>query len=562
MNTSQYMDKQIMDLTSSPQPQGLSSSPTHHSTGGGKDFIDLMNHHSRDDEHDQHANYAGNGTKKEDVMVPSYDFHPIRPVAGGLGGGGGDSTAGARAWSSVDGKSSSVNFAMADSPVRHYGSLDSMEPSKDVLDKEQTVSDSAILSEIDRTMKRHTDNMLIILEGVSSRLVQLESRTRNLESSVDDLKVSVGNNHGSTDGKMRQLENILREVQTGVRDVKDKQELLESQLHLQKLHVSNVNQHQQEPQNTDQAATAVQQQAPSASAPAPPQSHHQHAPPQLASFPQSLPSVPGPPPPTVPLPQPQSLPPVTPLPNQFTPPPSVPQRDPYYVPAGHAHEPPPNPQYQVPPPQQPSPVAAAPPPHQLYQSALPQYPQQQPQMPQQPQQPAGHHSDEASYLASQSYPPRQAPSQLLGGGPFPPQQYYGIPPSTGYNPPQSGSMEMYPYSGGGITMVKPQQLQSVSMPPHGGGGTGYPQLPTARVLPQGLPSRSVAGGAGSGSGSGNTVPIDDVIDKVSTMGFPRDHVREAVRKLTENGQSVDLNIVLDKLMNDSDFQPPRGWFGR
>ncbi|CAL1391798.1 unnamed protein product [Linum trigynum] len=147
-----------------------------------------------------------------------------------------------------------------------------MEPSKDVLEKERTVSDSAILSEIDRTMKRHTDNMLIILEGVSSRLIQLESRTRNLESSVDDLKVCVGNNHGSTDGKMRQLENILREVQTGVRDVKDKQELLESQLHLQNLHVSNVNQHQQEPQNTGQAATAVQQQAPSASAPAPPQS--------------------------------------------------------------------------------------------------------------------------------------------------------------------------------------------------------------------------------------------------------------------------------------------------
>ncbi|CAL1358061.1 unnamed protein product [Linum trigynum] len=264
-----------------------------------------------------------------------------------------------------------------------------MEPSKDVLDKERTVSDSAILSEIDRTMKRHTDNMLIILEGVSSRLIQLESRTRNLESSVDDLKVSVGNNHGSTDGKMRQLENILREVQTGVQAVKDKQELLESQLHLQNLHVSNVNQHQQEPQNTGQAANVVQQQALSASAP--PQSHHQHASPQLTSFPQSLPSVPGLPPPTVPLPQPQSLPPVTPLP--------------YYVPAGHTHEPPPNPQYQGGPPQQASPVAAPPPPHQLYQSAPPQYPQQQPQIPQQPQQPAGHHFDEASYLASQSYPP-------------------------------------------------------------------------------------------------------------------------------------------------------------
>lgn len=46
------------------------------------------------------------------------------------------------------------------------------------------------------------------------------------------------------------------------------------------------------------------------------------------------------------------------------------------------------------------------------------------------------------------------------------------------------------------------------------------------------------------------------------MGFPRDHVRATVRKLTDNGQAVDLNVVLDKLMNDGDVQPPRGWFGR
>jgi len=61
-------------------------------------------------------------------------------------------------------------------------------------------------------MKKHMENMLNVLEGVSARLSQLETRTHHLENSVDDLKVSVGNNHGSTDGKLRQLENILREV--------------------------------------------------------------------------------------------------------------------------------------------------------------------------------------------------------------------------------------------------------------------------------------------------------------------------------------------------------------
>lgn len=68
------------------------------------------------------------------------------------------------------------------------------------------------MSEIDRTMKKHADSLLHALEGVSARLTQLDSRTRNLEESVDDLKVSVGHNYGTTDGKMRQLENILRDV--------------------------------------------------------------------------------------------------------------------------------------------------------------------------------------------------------------------------------------------------------------------------------------------------------------------------------------------------------------
>lgn len=58
------------------------------------------------------------------------------------------------------------------------------------------------------------------------------------------------------------------------------------------------------------------------------------------------------------------------------------------------------------------------------------------------------------------------------------------------------------------------------------------------------------------------MPLDDVVDKVSSMGFSRDLVRATVRKLTENGQSVDLNVVLDKLMNDGEIQPQKGWFGR
>lgn len=96
--------------------------------------------------------------------------------------------------------------------VQNYGSLDSVEPSKVIMKNDHSVIDAALISEIDRTMKKHADNLMHALEGVSARISQLESRSRNLENSVDDLRTSVGNNHGNTDGKLRQIENIIREV--------------------------------------------------------------------------------------------------------------------------------------------------------------------------------------------------------------------------------------------------------------------------------------------------------------------------------------------------------------
>lgn len=96
--------------------------------------------------------------------------------------------------------------------LQNYSSFDSLEPAKVILEKDHKSVDPALMSEIDRTMKKYADNLMHALDGISARLTQLESRTRHFENSVDDLKVSVGNNFGSSDGKMRQLENILREV--------------------------------------------------------------------------------------------------------------------------------------------------------------------------------------------------------------------------------------------------------------------------------------------------------------------------------------------------------------
>lgn len=75
MNTSQYMDKQIMDLSNSQT--------------NGNDFINLMN---PDD---------GDNNNKKDEITPSYDFQPIRPTSSPPANFDPD---GARAWTSADSK--------------------------------------------------------------------------------------------------------------------------------------------------------------------------------------------------------------------------------------------------------------------------------------------------------------------------------------------------------------------------------------------------------------------------------------------------------------------------
>ncbi|KAL6011449.1 hypothetical protein ACLOJK_001897 [Asimina triloba] len=95
------------------------------------------------------------------------------------------------------------------------GDYDSSEPHESVKagsEKDTDAYNTATIIEIDQMMKKHTDNLLHALEGVSARLSQMESRTQRLESSVDELKTTIANNHGSIDGKLRQMENTLREV--------------------------------------------------------------------------------------------------------------------------------------------------------------------------------------------------------------------------------------------------------------------------------------------------------------------------------------------------------------
>ncbi|XP_058091920.1 pollen-specific leucine-rich repeat extensin-like protein 2 [Magnolia sinica] len=556
MNSSQFMDKEILGLSgSSPQSS---------------DFFDLLNLRPEDQQQ-----------KKKDEIFPSYDFHPIRSV--GVGGSSSSvaaamnletTVAGSRVWNSADSKTNNA------SGFRNYDTLEPQEFAKVSPEKDTGTYDTATVSEIDRTMKKHADNLLHALEGVSARLSQLETRTRNLESSVDDLKATVGNNNGSTDGRLRQLENILKEVQVGVQVLHDKQEIADAQLKLAKLQVSKEDHQAIEKPNTPQ--TGCPQQAVSL----PQELIQPHLPPAPFPQPPQVPALPppnAPPPPLQQNPMPAQL--QTQLPqNQI---PSMPplSRDPYLPlpgPPPEAH----HQQYQMP-------VQQPPPPHQQYQGPPPQLPQYSqpvplPQQQHQPIRPAkpplSHHPEESPYVPPpQTYPPnirQPAPLTQPPGGSTTSQQIYGPPthmyepsesrPSSGQPPYSAGYSlpsgpnfsDSYPYSGSPShysSSVKPSSQSSPSAPTS---GSGYPRLPTAQILPHALPTATSVSSGPSAGGTGNRVPIDDVVDKVATMGFSREQVRATVRKLTENGQSVDLNVVLDKLMNDTEIQPQKGWFGR
>ncbi|XP_078155176.1 uncharacterized protein LOC144551185 isoform X2 [Carex rostrata] len=571
MNTSQFMDKQILDLMNhqaQPLPQEEECS-TRHINGD-------------------------TPTTKEEILA-SYDFQSTLTAGSSpprTNGDTGTATAGGSGstWGSLGSRTASSNLKCDGILVPQVRT--------EVMQKQaRTVAPSystATVAEIDGTVKKYVDNLFHALEGVSARLSQLESWTHHMESSMDDLKLVVGNYAGATDGKLRQFENILLEVQSGVQILRDKQEILETQVHLSKLQPQSPSEHQPKP-SSDSTPTAPTP-APDTTLALSLQPHQLQVPPPppqgLSPQPPSLPTPNAPPPPQILYP-PQNQNPS--LPALLAP--NMPQ----YPPQMNQSETPSMPPYFPSQPQLVDPVHQKPYHHPPQSEAQAQqglgsyqqsqsHPQPQAQVPPLSQyapyspRPTSRPLTEEANLPyrpplAQPYPPRgPAPpymQQSPPSGPLPPPSFYGSPPphlsSSGMfnespptnRPGYSLPVDPYPFGGGspsyrggpgGMKPISPFVSGSV-----GSGGDKYENLPTAKVLPQAAP-------VGPGSGSGNQVPLDDVVEKVAMMGFSRDQVRETVRKLTENGQNVDLNVVLDKLMNGSAgqgmIQPQKGWFNR
>lgn len=455
-----------------------------------------------------------------------------------------------------------------------------------------------LLSTVERTMKKYADNLMRFLEGISSRLSQLELYCYNLDKSIGEMRSDLGRDHGDSDAKLKSLEKHLQEVHRSVQILRDKQELAETQKELAKLQLAQ----KESSSSSHEERTAV----------SPPESKRTE---DASDSPNTqlalaLPSqvAPQPPHPTM---QQQSV-----APPQ--PPPSQPQLTSYYMSSTQL----PNPQTQSQPSylqadaQYRAPQLAPPPPQGPQPTQQPQTPQNQqfsqyqqqqwaPQVsqPMQPPQaapmqqqsqiraPTPQSSVYSPYMAGQpgNPPPPEAmsgsmPMQVpfpglqqpgvnraeamqygFGGTgrpvqsqPPPPHMKGGFPSQSGDGYPASGSHP--PISSAGTYMVydseggRPHHPPS-QPPPHYSQGGGYPP---ANPNP---PPPSSSGLMIRGPSPPQFVrnhPYNELIDKLVSMGYRGDHVVSVIQRLEDSGQPVDFNAVLDRLNGHSSGSSQRG----
>ncbi|XP_047054150.1 pollen-specific leucine-rich repeat extensin-like protein 1 [Lolium rigidum] len=104
-------------------------------------------------------------------------------------------------------------------------------PSVKVYEQESYAKED-VLSAVERCMKKYADNLLRSLEGITSRLSQLEIYCYKLERSIGELRSDML--RGETDLRLKSLEKHLHEVHRSIQILRDKQELAETQKELAK----------------------------------------------------------------------------------------------------------------------------------------------------------------------------------------------------------------------------------------------------------------------------------------------------------------------------------------
>ncbi|XP_058209042.1 uncharacterized protein LOC131321990 [Rhododendron vialii] len=466
-----------------------------------------------------------------------------------------------------------------------------------------------VISSVEKTMKKHTDNLMRFLEGLSSRLSQLELYCYNLDKSIGEMHSDLVRDHGEADLKLKSLEKHMQEVHRSVQLLRDKQELADTQKELAKLQLA---------QKESSSSTHSQQKEEKASPPAAdpkatdntPDMHGQ----QLAlALPHQV--APQPSLPSRPMEQPQPV----------APPPSVTQSQAYYyAPPQMPNIPTQGPaqalgpaqasqgqylqsdaQYGAPQMQQPgqTQVNQAPQVHQL-----PQYQQQwAQQLPQHVGPPQTSMQPQIRPQSTAVYPP-YLPSQPPNPSPAPETLPSSMPmqmPYPGISQQGGSRVDTMPYGYGGPGRTVQQQQPQQQPPPQqlkssfgvqpGEGYTASGSHPSlspgnAYMMYDGEAGRThhppqpphfqqggytptsvpLQGSQSNPSGSSLMVrppqfmrnhPYNELIEKLVNMGYRGDHVNSVIQRLEESGQPVDLHTVLDRLNGHSSGGSQRGWSG-
>lgn len=65
---------------------------------------------------------------------------------------------------------------------------------------------------VESTMKKYSDNMMRFLEGISSRLSQLELYCYNLDKTIGEMRSDLTRDNDEADVKLRSMDKHLQEV--------------------------------------------------------------------------------------------------------------------------------------------------------------------------------------------------------------------------------------------------------------------------------------------------------------------------------------------------------------
>ncbi|KAK2424576.1 formin protein [Trifolium repens] len=439
---------------------------------------------------------------------------------------------------------------------------------------EVSLSQDVIATTVEKSMKACTDNLMRFLEGISSRLSQLELYCYNVDKSIGEMRSELTSDHEEADLKLKSLDKHMQEVHRSLQILRDKQQLVETQKELAKLQLarkgSPSSSHSQSNEEKFSPPASIEQKRTDNASPTSSDPHNQQL--ALALFHQVAFQQP-------PIP-----------PSSQAPPPTVTQttQQPHYymLPAPSPNPPatsqlpqnqyfPTDPQYQYHHPPTSSQVTQSPTVQQFsqYQQPQQQWLQQLPQQVQ-PLQPPSMHSQMrppsvnsyAPYLTSQASSP--LPTDTLPNSMPMQKPYSGIPTQLkGHYPSQPGN----PYGTSGVHATPPP-ASAYMMHEGEGGRANYAPQPSQfahGVYPPQSASASVQNPAPHNPTVRNpsqpqlvrSHPYSELIENLVSMGVRGDLVVSIIQRMEETGQPVNFNSVVERLNVHSSLGPQRGWSG-